>query len=84
MVDLAFCLGRDCKIVALKNNDFIKHGASNLLLWVPIVSELFEHVLLGSFEDFFVVFFLFLCEVFLLSCAEFDATNFVECMPFFF
>ena len=84
MVDLAFCLGRDCKIVALKHNDFIKHGASNLLLWVPIVSELFEHVLLGSFEDFFVVFFLFLCEVFLLSCAEFDATNFVECMPFFF
>lgn len=84
MVDLTFCLGRDCKIVALKHNDFIKHGASNLLLWVPIVSELFEHVLLGSFEDFFVVFFLFLCEVFLLSCAEFDTTNFVECMPFFF
>ena len=52
MVDLAFCLGRDCKAVALKHNDFMKHGARNLLLWAPIVSELFEHFLLGSFVDF--------------------------------
>jgi hypothetical protein len=54
MVDLAFCLGRDCKAVVLKHNTFMKHGASNLLLWVPIVSELFEHALLGSFDEFFV------------------------------
>ena len=32
MADFAFCLGRDCKAVALKYNDFMKHGASNLFL----------------------------------------------------
>ena len=32
MVDFAFCLGRDCKTVALKHNDFVEHGANNLLL----------------------------------------------------
>ena len=32
MVDFAFCLECDCKTVALKHNDFMKHGASNLLL----------------------------------------------------
>lgn len=30
--DFAFGLGCDCKAVALKHNDFMKHGASNLLL----------------------------------------------------
>jgi hypothetical protein len=28
-----------------------------LLAWIPIVSELFEHALFGSLVDFFVVFF---------------------------
>ncbi|EKQ17370.1 hypothetical protein LCAUW1_2884 [Lacticaseibacillus paracasei] len=37
----------------------MKHGASNLLLWAPIISELFEHPLLGSFGDFFVILFWF-------------------------
>ena len=32
MADFAFCLGRDCKAVVLKYNDFMKHGASNLFL----------------------------------------------------
>lgn len=60
MADFAFCLGRDCKAVALKYNVFIKHGASNLLFWVPIASELFEHSLRGSFGDFFDMLFLVL------------------------
>lgn len=46
MADFAFCLGRDCNAVALKHNTFMKYSASNLLLWVPIVSELFEYFLL--------------------------------------
>lgn len=81
MADLAFCLGRDCNAVALKHNTFMKYSASNLLLWASTISKLFERFLLG---DFFVVFFLCLCEVFLLSCVEFDVTSFVECTPFFF
>ena len=32
MADFAFCLGRDCKSVALKYNVFMKYGASNFLL----------------------------------------------------
>ena len=32
MVDVAFCLGCDCKALALKHNAFMKHGASNFLL----------------------------------------------------
>ena len=31
IADLAFYLGRDCNVVVLKHNDFMKHGASNLL-----------------------------------------------------
>lgn len=57
MVDLTFCLGCYCKAVALKHNNFMKRGARKLWLWVSIVSELFEHTLLGSFDDFFLVLF---------------------------
>ena len=45
--DFAFCLGRDCKAVTLKYNGFVKRRASHLLLWTPIILELFEHFLLG-------------------------------------
>ena len=60
MADFAFCLGRDCKAVVLTYNDFMKHGASNLLLWAPVVPDLFEHPLLGSLGDFFDMLFLVL------------------------
>ncbi|EKQ06132.1 hypothetical protein [Lacticaseibacillus paracasei] len=46
--------------MVLKYNDFMKHGASNLLLWAPVVPDLFEHPLLGSLGDFFDMLFLVL------------------------
>lgn len=34
MDDLAFYLGRDCKAVALKHNDFMKHGEEIIALGI--------------------------------------------------
>ena len=67
MADLAFCLGRDCKAVALEHNVFMKYGAINVLLWVPIASELFEHALRSSFGDLSSWFFGFRQAVYLLD-----------------
>jgi hypothetical protein len=41
IADFAFGLGCDCKAVALKHNDFMKHGANNLLLGAKLVTTSF-------------------------------------------